>query len=176
MLLIKEIFLLFKGVFFLDNELECIINLPQFKLKISLLRLRFNSKIVMCLLNLLFLDLPVAQFRIVQMHLSFNKSRLVFRISFYSSGLDFSFNHFVFDYSNILQMSHLELVNMRCDLRLLSLVIHLVVGLSCFDLFDFLFKLSPPLCYSKPSLSDLLPFVRQVFLSSREVIFSPIKL
>ena len=91
-------------------------------------------------------------------------------------GFDLALNYFVPDEPHILEMIHLYLIEVCCDLCLLPLVVQLSLILSALNLLDFLLEFTFPLLNSKLSLGYLTSLLVDFFFSTADVVFSSLKI
>ena len=129
----------------------------------------------MCLLDLLLLDLPLIDFALMLMVISFNLRCHSLTLSSHFSGFDFLFNCFISHLSNLLEMLHLNLIQISSYFTFFSLIIHFRFGFTTSNFLNFLLQLSSSLFYSQSSIGNLTPFFVCVFFSFGDVIFSPLQ-
>lgn len=92
------------------------------------------------------------------------------------SCLDFALDGFVPDEPDILQMLHLDLVQVSSDLRFLPLVVQPSLSLSRLDLFDLLLQFPSSLLDEKLSLCNRSLLLAYLLLPPDDVFLSPPKL
>ena len=158
------------------NLFHRILDSLELESQFSLLLLTLDLEVLVIFFDLLLLDIQLIHLASVGLILSLNLAYNSLVIGPHLSCLDFGLDDFIPDEPDILQMLHLDLVQVSSDLRFLPLVVQTSLSLSRLDLFGLLFQFPSSLLDFKLSLCHRSLLLGHLLLPPQDVFLSPPKL